>query len=97
MIDKNSLNLITTECGRQYVIDFLDQVALGIIDSEEFQHNTLFIPPTYSLYKTISNEYLLEMTHYNSKTNSLTTRYRLITEHDATPYLENGSINVLLH
>jgi hypothetical protein len=97
MIDKNTLNLITTECGKQYVVDFLDQVALGIVDSEEFKQNSLFIPPTFSLYKTVSQEYLLEITHYNPKTNGLSTRYKLISENEAASYLESGNMNVLLH
>lgn len=97
MVDKNNLNLITTACGKQYVIDFLDQVALGIVDSEEFKQNTLFIPPTFSLYKTVSEEYLLEITHYNPKTNSLSTRYQLISDEEANSYLAKGSMNVLLH
>ena len=97
MATKNNLNLITTNCGQQYVIDYLDQVALGIIDSDEFAHNSLFIPPTYSLYKTVSEDYLLEITHFNPKTNALETTYKLVAEQDATIYLENGNLNVLLH
>lgn len=97
MADMNNLNLITTECGKQYVIDFLDQVALGIVDSEEFKQNSLYIPPTYSLYKTISDEYLLEITHYHSQSNSLKTKYQLLSSEDAGSYLEKGSLNVLLY
>lgn len=97
MTDKNNLNLITTECGKQYVVDYLDQVALGIIDTEEHTRNSLFIPPTYSLYKTISNDYLLEITRFNTKTHLLNTSYKLISPTEATPFLENGNINVLLH
>lgn len=97
MATMNNLNLITTDCGKQYVIDFLDQVALGIIDSEEFAHNSLFIPPTYSLYKTVSEDYLLEITHYNPKTNALATTYKVVAGADAATYLENGNLNVLLH
>ena len=97
MTDKNNLNLITTECGKQYVIDYLDQVALGIINTEEPTRNALFIPPTYSLYKTVSAEYLLEITRFNTRTHLLNTSYRVITAEEAAPFLENGSINVLLH
>jgi len=93
----NNLNLITTECGKQYVIDFLDQVALGIFDSEEYKQNSLFIPPTYSLYKTMAEEYILEITQYHSKSNSLKTRYQIISSEEAGIYLEKGSLNVLLH
>ncbi|PIQ21209.1 MAG: hypothetical protein COW65_10465 [Cytophagales bacterium CG18_big_fil_WC_8_21_14_2_50_42_9] len=95
MADMNNLNLITTECGKQYIIDFLDQVALGILDSEEYKHNSLFIPPTYSLYKTITEEYILEITHFHAKSNSLKTRYRVLSNEDAGSYLENGSLNLL--
>ena len=97
MTDKKNLNLITTECGKQYVIDFLDQVALGIIDSGEYTRNSLFIPPTYSLYKTVSEEFLLEITRFNTASHSLETTYKLISEEEATPFLENGTLNVLLH
>ncbi len=98
MAANNNLNLITTECGRQYIIDFLDQVALGIVDSAEYQHNTLFIPPTYSLYRTVlEEEFLLEITHFNAKTNGLSTSYKIIPEHEAGTYLENGTLNVLMH
>ena len=97
MVNKNNHNVRTTECGKQYIVDLLDQVALGIVDSEEFKQNSLFIPPTFSLYKTVSEEYLLEITHYNPKINSLSTRYQLISEDEADYYLANGSMNVLLH
>jgi len=97
MADMNNLNLITTECGKHYVLDFLDQVALGIIDSEEYKQNSLFIPPTYSLYKTITDEYILEITHYHSKSNSLKTRYQVISNEEADTYLEKGTLNVLLY
>jgi hypothetical protein len=97
MTDKKNLNLITTDCGQQYVIDFLDQVALGIIDSAEYTGNSLFIPPTFSLYKTVSGEYLLEITQFNTTTHLLETSYKLIDEREATPFLENGTLNVLLH
>jgi hypothetical protein len=97
MANKNNLNLITTECGRQYVVDYLDQVALGIVHSEAFTQNPLFIPPTYSLYKTVSADFLLEITHFQPTTNSLKTSYRLIPESEAGVYLENGNLNPLLH
>ena len=93
----SKLNLITTECGRQFIIDYLDQVALGIIDSEKYSQNSLFIPPTYSLYKTVKQDYLLEITRFNTRTHLLETTYRLIPETEANTYLENGSLNVLLH
>ncbi|MGV3641549.1 MAG: hypothetical protein ACO1NZ_13575 [Adhaeribacter sp.] len=97
MATKNNLNLITTECGRQYVVDHLDQVALGIVASNEFSRNPLFIPPTYSLYKTVGREYLLEVTHYQPENHALQTNYRLIPETEAVGYLENGNLNPLLH
>ena len=97
MTDKENLNLITTECGKHYVIDFLDQVALGIIQSDEFTRNPLFIPPTYSLYKTVSDDFLLEITRFNPTTHLLDTSYKIISEKEATPFLENGTLNVLLH
>ncbi|MGV3503785.1 MAG: hypothetical protein ACO1O1_08755 [Adhaeribacter sp.] len=97
MANKNNLNLITTECGRQYVVDYLDQVALGIVDSDEFSRNALFIPPTYSLYKTVGQEYLLEITHFQPESHALQTSYRLIPETEAGAYLENGNLNPLLH
>jgi hypothetical protein len=97
MANKNNLNLITTECGRQYVVDYLDQVALGIVHTDEFSRNPLFIPATYSLYKTVSPDFLLEVTHFQAATNSLETSYRLIPEAEAGVYLENGNMNPLLH
>ena len=93
----NNLNLITTDCGRQYIIDHLDQVALGIIASDEFSQNSLFIPPTYSLYKTTSEDFLLEVTHYDARSHSLATTYKLLLKEEAASYIENGSLNVLLH
>lgn len=97
MANKNNLNLITTECGRHYVVDHLDQVALGIVQTEAYTQNALFIPPTYSLYRTVNPEYLLEITHFHAQTNSLKTTYRLIAESEADTYLENGNLNLLLH
>jgi hypothetical protein len=97
MAENKNLNLITTECGRQYVVDHLDQVALGIAHTQEFTQNALFIPPTYSLYKTVDSDYLLEITHFQAQTHSLKTNYRLIPESEAAIYLENGTLNVLMH
>lgn len=94
----SKLNLITTECGRHYIVDYLDQVALGIVHTEEFSKNPLFIPPTYALYKTVNqNDYLLEVTHFHSDTQLLKTTYRLIQEPEAGTYLENGNLNPLWH
>lgn len=98
MKDTTSLNLITTDCGQHYVIEHLDQVALGILSSSGTHSNPAFIPTTYSLYKTVTkHEYLLEVTEYDSDQDVLNTTYRLISELEATPYFDNGNLNVLFY
>ncbi len=98
MKDTTQLNLITTDCGQQYVIDHLDQVALGILTNEGTTSNPAFIPTTYSVYKTVNEtEYLLEVTQYDSDQDTLETTYKLISEEEAVPYLDNGNQNVLFY
>lgn len=98
MKETTNLHLITTDCGQQYVIDHLDQVALGILDNDGTASNPAFIPATYSVYKTVTdNEYLVEITQYDSDEDILYTNYKLVSEVEATPYLENGNLNVLLY
>lgn len=93
-----NLNLITTDCGQQYVIDHLDQVALGILDTGGNISNPAFIPTTYSLYKTIlEEEFILEITQYDNDQDILHTTYKLILGEEATPYLENGNLNLMLY
>lgn len=98
MKDTANLNLITTESGQQYVIDHLDQVALGVLSNEGTNSNPAFIPTTYSVYKTVTeNEYLLEITQYDNEEDVLRTSYKVISGTEVLPYLDNGSLNVLMH
>ncbi|PSR54364.1 hypothetical protein AHMF7605_13010 [Adhaeribacter arboris] len=80
------------------MIDHLDQVALGILTNDDTTSNPGFIPTTYSVYKTVMvNEYLLEITQYDSDEDTLNTSYKLISDEEAVPYLENGNQNVLFY
>ncbi|QMU30102.1 hypothetical protein [Adhaeribacter radiodurans] len=98
MKDTTQLNLITTDSGELYVVDHLDQVALGILANDDATSNPAFIPTTYSVYRTVmENEYLLEITKYNSDEDTLNTTYKLIPEEEVTPYLDNGNHNVLFY
>lgn len=98
MKETTYLNLITTNCGRHYVIDHLDQVALGIVSDTNTTSNPAFIPTTYSVYKTvIDSEYLLEITKYDNDQDTLETTYRVITEEEAFPYLDNGNSNQIFY
>jgi hypothetical protein len=98
MKETTSLNLITTNCGRHYVIDHLDQVALGIVNNTSTTSNPAFIPTTYSVYKTvIDQEYLLEITQYDNDEDTLDTTYSVITEEEALPYLDNGTANIIFY
>lgn len=98
MKDTTYLNLITTNCGRHYVIDHLDQVALGIINNTAATSNPDFIPTTYSVYRTVDpNEYLLEITEYDSAEDTLDTVYKIVSAAEAMPYLDNGNLNVLFY
>ncbi|QNF31638.1 hypothetical protein HUW51_02445 [Adhaeribacter swui] len=98
MKETTFLNLITTNTGQQYVIDHLDQVALGIVSNTSATSNPAFIPTTYSVYKTIiADEYLLEITQYNSDEDTLHTSYQVISEEEALPYLDNGNTNMLFY
>lgn len=98
MKDTTHLNLITTDRGQQYVIDHLDQVALGIVNNAGTTSNPAFIPSTYSVYKTVVDQkYLLEITQYDSDEDILDTTYKLISEEEAVPYLDNGNLNVLFY
>lgn len=98
MKETTFLNLITTTCGRHYVIDHLDQVALGIVNNNTSDSNPAFIPTTYSVYKTVvEDEYLLEITQYNSDEDSLHTSYQVISEEEALPYFDNGTSNLIFY
>jgi hypothetical protein len=98
MKDTTSLNLVTTDCGQHYVIDHLDQVALGILSTEGANSNPAFIPTTYSLYRTVTgHKYLLEVTQYDYDEDVLNTSYKLISEMEAVPYFDNGNSNVLFY
>ncbi|RDC62067.1 hypothetical protein [Adhaeribacter pallidiroseus] len=98
MKETTYLNLITTTCGRHYVIDHLDQVALGIVNNTSITSNPAFIPTTYSLYKTVvDNEYLLEITQYDSDEDILDTSYQVISEEEALSYLDNGNANIIFY
>lgn len=98
MKETTYLNLITTTCGRHYVIDHLDQVALGIVSDTNAASNPAFIPTTYSVYKTVvDNEYLLEITQYDNDEDTLDTTYRVISEEEALPYLDNGNANIIFY
>ena len=98
MKETTYLNLINTTCGRHYVIDHLDQVALGIVSDTRTTSNPAFIPTTYSVYKTVvASEYLLEITKYDDDEDILDTTYQVITEQEALPYLDNGNANIIFY
>jgi hypothetical protein len=90
-------NIVQTICGQTYVIDFLDQVALGIFEPEKFTETSTFIPGTFSLYKTAASNFILETTRYHNPTQRLETTYRLIPEAEARPFIESGGSNIFLN
>ena len=82
---------IQTICGRNYNINFMDQVALGVFETENASRNPAFIPDTFSLYHTGNSSYILETTTYKSETNDLATSYKLLSEAEANHFLKLDS------
>lgn len=82
---------IQTICGKDYNISFLDQVALGIYESDAKAGINTFIPDTFSLYYTGNSHYILETTTYKPETNDLTTSYKVLTETEANHFLSLDS------
>lgn len=80
---------IQTICGRNYNINFMDQIALGVYDTQG--GNATFIPDTFSLYHTGNSHYILETTTYESETNDLATSYKVLSEKEASHYLKLDS------
>lgn len=87
-------NIVQTVCGQTFVIDFLDQVALGIYEPEKFAQASAFVPGTFSLYKTATANFILETTRYHNSTQRLETTYRLIPDIEAQPLIEAGGANI---
>ena len=81
-------NIIKTVCGKTFKLSFLDQVALGIYNTEEFSDNSTEIPATFSLYRAFNKYFILEVTEY--KNDDLITTHQLLPESEATRFLDRG-------
>ncbi|KAA5541261.1 hypothetical protein [Adhaeribacter rhizoryzae] len=93
-MDINYTGLVVTECGRKLKIDLFDQLAVGVIECDNFLKDPSFIPSTFSVYKTASGLYLLQITSFNEQNDTLETTYKIIAEAEVPAYLENCFHNI---
>jgi hypothetical protein len=93
-MDLNFTGFIVTECGRRFKIDVFDQLAVGVVQCDEFLKDPTYIPSTFSLYKTITDLYLLQVTSFNDIDDTLVTTYKVLPETEVPVYLENCSYNI---
>lgn len=96
MQDLSASNLIETICGKTFVIDFLDQVALGIYEPGKFEAVSAFIPSTFSVYKTAGPDFILEITKLEANAQKLITTYQLISAEKAKGFIENGGHDIFV-
>ncbi|RDC65885.1 hypothetical protein [Adhaeribacter pallidiroseus] len=82
-------NVVTTTCGHTFQIDMFEQLAVGIIPSENLVKDQSYIPDTFAVYHTASDTYLLEKTIFKLEDMSLETSYQILTENQAVKYLDN--------
>ena len=92
-MDLDFTGFIQTECGKKFKIDVFEQLAGGVIQSDNFLNNPSYIPSTFCLYKTITGLYLLQTTGFNAADNNQKTTYKLVSEAEAVPYLDNCAID----
>ena len=93
-MDLNFTGFIVTECGRRFKIDVFDQLAVGVVQCDKFLKDPTYIPSTFSLYKTITDLYLLQVTSFNDIDDTLVTTYKVLPETEVPVYLENCSYNI---
>ncbi|WP_026461577.1 hypothetical protein [Adhaeribacter aquaticus] len=93
-MDLDFTGFIETECGKKFKIDIFDQLALGVLQSEKFLDDPSLVPTTFSLYKTITDLYLLEITRFDEEKDNLITTYKILSEAEAAPYLDNCYISI---
>lgn len=91
-MDLDFTGFIETECGKKFKIDIFDQMAVGVVQCDNFLNDPSFIPSTFSLYKTITGLYLLETTSLDGDT--LVTKYKILPEQEAAVYLDNCYLNL---
>lgn len=94
LMDLDFTGFIITECGRKFKINVFDQLAVGVVECDDFLKDPTFIPSTFSLYKTYSDMYLLQVTSFNQENDTLDTIYRVLPETEVPIYLENCSYNI---
>jgi len=91
-MDLDYSGFIQTECGKKFKIDIFEQLAGGVIQSDNFLHNPSYVPPTFCLYKAITGLYLLQTTQFDTADQEIKTSYKLLSEAEAAPYLDNCEI-----
>jgi len=92
-MDLDYTGFIQTECGKKFKMDVFEQLAGGVIQSDNFLNNPAYVPSTFCLYKTITGLYLLQTTQLDTENQDLKTSYKLVSEAEAAPYLDNCAIN----
>jgi len=92
-MDLDFTGFIQTECGKKFKIDIFEQLAGGVIQSDSFLNNPSYVPSTFCLFKAITGLYLLQITRFDAADQSQKTSYKLISEAEAVPYLDNCVIN----
>lgn len=91
-MDLDFTGFVETECGKKFKLDVFEQLAIGVVQADNFLNEPNFVPATFSLYKTVTGLYLLETTRYNDAESSLNTSYKILSEDDAGVYLDNLSL-----
>lgn len=85
---------VTTICGKEFIIDKFEQLAVGVVQSEKFLEDQSYIPDTFAVYQTGKGVYLLELTTFHPKDLSLLTTYQVLSENQALQYLNNCMLDV---
>lgn len=85
---------ITTICGQQFQLGLFEQLAVGVLHSDKFLKDPTYIPNTFAVYYTITGLYLLELTRFREFNQSLRTTYKVLSEEQASKYLNNCMLDV---
>lgn len=87
----SSFKSIITTCGRDYVVSYLDQLAIGTFERDSDTGDAPYIPSTFALYQTLDHTYILEVTIYEPERNNLLTTYQVLSERKANRFMARNA------